>query len=78
MTGRDNDKSGICCEQQAGPPTSFQAAITQELNSGIGYCSAVNPGCLSLIRIFSIQDPNFFHPGSASKNLSILIPKIVS
>jgi hypothetical protein len=38
MTGRDNDKSGICCEQQAGPPTSFQAAITQELNSGIGYC----------------------------------------
>jgi hypothetical protein len=37
MTGRDNDKSGFCCEQQAGPPTSLQAAIPQELNSGIGY-----------------------------------------
>jgi hypothetical protein len=24
---------------------------------------------------FSIPDPNFFHPGSASKNLSILTPK---
>jgi hypothetical protein len=37
MTGRDDDKSGICCKQQAGPSTSLQAAIAQELNSGIGY-----------------------------------------
>jgi hypothetical protein len=78
MTGRDNDKSGICCEQQAGPPASLQTAIPQELNSGIGYCSVAKPGCLSRIRFFSIPEPNFFHPGSASKNLSILIPKIVS
>jgi hypothetical protein len=28
--------------------------------------------------MFSIPDPNFFLPGSASKNLSILIQKIVS
>jgi hypothetical protein len=27
---------------------------------------------------FSIPDPNFFHPGSASKNLSILTQRIVS
>jgi hypothetical protein len=32
----------------------------------------------SRIRIFSIPDPNFFHPGSASKNLSILTQKTVS
>ncbi len=31
-----------------------------------------DPGCLSRIRLFSIPDPNCFHPGSASKNLSIL------
>ncbi len=30
------------------------------------------PRCSSRIRLFSIPDPNFFHPGSASKNLSIL------
>ncbi len=40
--------------------------------------SDADPGCLSRIRIFSIPDPNFFHPGSASKNLSILTQKIVS
>ncbi len=32
----------------------------------------------SQIRFFPIPDPNFFHPGSASKNLSILTQKIVS
>jgi hypothetical protein len=36
----------------------------------------VYPG--SRIRIFSIPDPNFFHPRSASKNLSILTQRIVS
>ncbi len=35
--------------------------------------SVADPGCLSQILIFYIPDPNFFHPGSASKNLSILI-----
>jgi hypothetical protein len=35
--------------------------------------SVADPGCLSRIRIFSIPDPEF-----ASKNLSILTPKIVS
>jgi hypothetical protein len=33
----------------------------------------VYPG--SRIRIFSIPDPNCLHPGSLSKNLSILTPK---
>ena len=33
----------------------------------------VFPG--SRIRIFSIPDPNLFHPGSASKNLRILTQK---
>jgi hypothetical protein len=49
--------------------------------------SVADPGRLSGIRIFSIPDPgseffpsripdpNFFHPGSASKNLSILTQK---
>jgi hypothetical protein len=32
--------------------------------------SDADPGCLS-----RIPDPNFFHPGSASKNLSILTKK---
>ena len=38
----------------------------------------VYPG--SMIRLFSslILDPNFFHPGSASTNLSILTQKMVS
>ncbi len=36
----------------------------------------VYPG--SRIRLFSIPDPNCFHPGSASKNLSILTQKMVS
>jgi hypothetical protein len=38
--------------------------------------SVADPGCLSRIRIFSIQDPRseLFHPGSALKNLSILNP----
>jgi hypothetical protein len=35
--------------------------------------SVVDPGCLSRIQIVSIP-----HPGSASKNLSILTQKIVS
>ncbi len=40
--------------------------------------SVADPGCLSRMRIFSIPDLNFFHPGSASKNLSILTQKIYS
>jgi hypothetical protein len=35
--------------------------------------SVADPGFLSRIRLFSIRDPNCFHPGSAVKNLSILI-----
>jgi hypothetical protein len=35
--------------------------------------SVADPGCLSRMR-----DPNLFHPGSASKDLSILTKKIVS
>ncbi len=40
-------------------------------------CSVADPGCLSRIRLFPIQNPGseFFHPGSASKNLSILTQK---
>ncbi len=26
--------------------------------------SVADPGCLSLVRLFSIPDPNCFHPGS--------------
>ncbi len=52
--------------------------------------SVADPGCLSRIRLFSIPDPIFFHPGSririfsipgsgyASNNLSILTQKNVS
>jgi hypothetical protein len=42
--------------------------------------SVADPGCLSRITDlnFSIPAPNFFYPGSASKNLSILNQKIVS
>ncbi len=39
----------------------------------ISTISVADPGCLS-----RILDPNFIHLGSASKNLSILIQKIVS
>ncbi len=42
----------------------------------ITYCSVADPGCW--IWIFSIPDTNFFHPISASKNLSILTQKMVS
>jgi hypothetical protein len=37
--------------------------------------SVADPVCFSRIRMFSIPDPKFFQPGSASKNLSILTPK---
>ncbi len=37
--------------------------------------SVADPGCLSRIRVISIPDPNFFYPGSASKNLNIFSPK---
>jgi hypothetical protein len=46
--------------------------------------SVADPGCLSWIRLFSIPEPNCLHPGSlipdphpgsSSKNLSILTPK---
>ncbi len=42
--------------------------------------SVADPGCLSRIRILSIPDSGseFFYPGSASKNLSILTQEIVS
>jgi hypothetical protein len=40
--------------------------------------SVADPGCLSRIRLFSIPNPKyeFFHPGSASKN--VFQPKMVS
>ncbi len=45
--------------------------INKRLNCAVcGQCSVADPGCLS-----RIPDHNFFHPGSASKNLSILSPK---
>jgi hypothetical protein len=28
------------------------------------FTSVADPGCLSRIRLFSIPDPTFFHPGS--------------
>jgi hypothetical protein len=39
--------------------------------------NVADPGCLSRIRLFPSRslDPNFFHPGSASKNLSIITQK---
>jgi hypothetical protein len=37
--------------------------------------SVADPGCVSRIRLFSIQDPNCFRPGYASKNLSTLPKK---
>ncbi len=43
------------------------------INSKIRICSVADPVCLT-----RIQDSNFFYPGSASKNLSILTQKIVS
>jgi hypothetical protein len=42
--------------------------------------SVADPGCLLRIKNLNFfhPDPIFFHPGSASKNFSILIQKIVS
>ncbi len=52
------------------------APLPFSLNSSVQCCgSEFVP---SRIRIFSIPDPNFFHPGSASTNLSILKQKIVA
>ncbi len=39
------------------------------------FFSVADPECLSQIRLFSIPDPNWLHPGSSSKNLSILTLK---
>ncbi len=62
-----------------------RAGLTDQVNSlTVHICEAaslsvllirnVHPG--SRIRIFSILNPNFFHLGSASKNISILTQKI--
>jgi hypothetical protein len=58
---------------------SFSLQVLHNLNAKIDYLKPVlrirdvYPG--SRIRLFSIPDPNFFHTGSASKNLSILTQK---
>jgi hypothetical protein len=39
--------------------------------------SVADPRCLSRIRLFSIPYPNFFYPGSTSKNLNIFTSNIV-
>jgi hypothetical protein len=43
------------------------------LKENIGEDSVAEPECLSRIQSFSIPDPIFFHPGSASKNLTIVL-----
>ncbi len=41
------------------------------------FCLCTTTKCLVPVPFFSVADPNFFHPGSASKNLSILTQEIV-
>ncbi len=61
-------------------PTSFTYRQPQDCLRLVWHClwwrvvvgSVANPACLS-----RIMYPNFFHPGSASKNLNILTQKIV-
>ncbi len=50
--------------------------LTIKVDSGYSSVSVADPGCLSPIQIFSIPDPNFFYPGSAPKNSSILTQKL--
>jgi hypothetical protein len=70
-------ESWWCC---AGSPwwACWSSSTVSYSSSGRDRCPSVSvadPGCLSRIRLFSIPDPNCLHPGSASKNLSILTPK---
>jgi len=51
--------------------TVFSALQIYEVRGPV-LCSVADPGCFFRIRLFSILDPNCLHPGSASKNLSIL------
>ncbi len=57
----------------------FEKTIAQVIQVMAYYsCNVADPGCLSRIFLSRIPDPNFFHPGSAEKNLSIVTQKIVS
>jgi hypothetical protein len=48
------------------------------VTTDVGGSSVADPGCLSRIRIFSIPDPNFFHPGSQIRIFSIPDPNFSS
>ncbi len=65
----------------AGPGTcttgTAESFVSECIFLGHVGCIVPDPGCLSQIRVFSIPNPGF-HPGSASKNLSILTQKMVS
>jgi hypothetical protein len=80
-------------EEEEEQGVNFQAGLAvfladnplpPSLNRQEGDSGGAVPGCLSRIRIFSIPDPNFFHPGSElfpsripdpHQNLSFLNPK---
>ncbi len=66
-------------EPKVSPPSQFCSVCTRYLKVlypiNITSTSVADPGCLSRIRLFSIADPTFFHPGSTSKNLIILTQK---
>jgi hypothetical protein len=70
----------LLSQRQALLESEGLATGVPETGTGDATSSVVDPGCLFRIRFFSfrIPDPNFFHPGSASKNLNILTQKIVS
>ncbi len=74
----------VCRRRSSGTAASWLWGRAQQpagslSPSGTGISSVADPVCLSgsQIEIFSIPDPNFFHPESASKNLSILTQEIV-
>jgi hypothetical protein len=60
--------AGDCaaCTSAGQPPSKHQKSV------GMVKFSVADPGPGSRIRLFSIPDPNCLHPGSESKNLSIL------
>jgi hypothetical protein len=79
-TDKASHREGWVCARDRKPVFAFGIILMQAnyaLMCTVLRIRGVYPG--SPIRLFSIQDLNFFHPGSrfASKNLS-LTPKMVS
>jgi hypothetical protein len=64
----------MCCLRKGGNKGAMR------MRCGIQVLSVADPGCLSRIQMFSIPDPNLFHPGSRIriKKFNYLTQKSVS